>query len=93
MILYERIGMPYYCYILFCADGTLYTGITSDLSRRVLEHNSDNKGAKYTRSRRPVSLAYYEKLEDKSSALKREYRLKKLTRTKKLELIEQKRQE
>jgi putative endonuclease len=67
----------YYVYILECADGTLYTGITTDLQRRVKEHNSSDKGAKYTRARRPVRLLYSEEYEDRSSASKREYHIKK----------------
>lgn len=75
-------------YILTCADKTLYTGITADLTRRLLEHNSGKKGAKYTRSRRPVTVVYQEKATTKSAALKREIVIKKLSRLKKLELIQ-----
>ena len=75
-----------YVYILKCSDDTLYTGWTTDLQARVNTHNSGN-GAKYTRGRRPVSLVYYEKFSDKSSALKREAAIKKLPKSKKLELI------
>jgi putative endonuclease len=74
-------------YILTCSDESLYTGITTDLSRRIDEHNSSDKGAKYTSQRRPVKLAYSEVAQDRSSASKREYEIKKLTRIKKLELI------
>lgn len=74
---------PYSLYILRCSDGTLYTGITSDLEKRLDEHNSSPKGAKYTRSRRPVSLVYQERCEGKSAALKREYAIKKMTRSQK----------
>lgn len=77
-----------YVYILKCNDDTLYTGWTTDLKKRVKCHNS-GKGAKYTRCRLPVKLIYFEKLNDKSSALKREYEIKKLSRNKKLLLIEQ----
>ena len=73
--------------MLECSDTTLYTGITTDLSRRVNEHNSSIKGAKYTKLRRPVELVYSEEAKDRSSALKREYAIKKLTRKEKLELI------
>jgi putative endonuclease len=73
--------------MLRCSDGTLYTGITTDLARRVEEHNSSFKGAKYTRPRRPVALVYTEFCEDKSSAAIRELEIKKLPREKKLELI------
>ena len=80
--------MSYYVYILECSDNTLYTGITTDISRRVDEHNSSKKGAKYTKLRRPVKLVYSEESEDRSSASKREYAIKKLTRKEKLELID-----
>ena len=62
--------MSAYVYIVECADGTLYTGWTDDVAKRVAAHNA-GRGAKYTRSRRPVVLRYYEELEDKSSALSR----------------------
>ena len=77
----------YYLYILKCADNTLYTGITTDLKRRVLEHNSSKLGARYTSSRRPVKIVYNKKYRDRSSASKAEAIIKKLTRPKKLELI------
>ena len=78
----------YYLYIVECADKTLYTGIATDLKRRVKEHNSSEKGAKYTRTRRPVTLLYSEKYPDRSSASKREYEIKnKMSRTQKLKLI------
>ncbi len=79
----------YYLYILECADGTLYTGITTDLERRVEEHNGSEKGAKYTRTRRPVKLCYSEVYEDRSSASKREREVKKMSRAQKLRLIEE----
>jgi len=79
--------MSYFIYILKCSDDTLYTGITTDIKRRVDEHNNSVKGAKYTKLRRPVELVYSEKSEDRSSASKREYAIKKLTRKEKLELI------
>jgi len=79
--------MSYFVYILKCSDDTLYTGITKDVNKRVGEHNSSTKGAKYTKARRPVKLLYCESSEDRSSASKREYAIKKLTRAKKLELI------
>ena len=77
----------YYCYILKCSDGTLYTGYTTDLDRRVKEHNEGSKGAKYTRCRRPCELVYYEEFSSKSDALKREYRIKRMTREEKLKLF------
>jgi len=76
-----------YTYILRCADGTLYTGWTNDLSKRVAAHNSGTAGAKYTRSRRPVTLVYYECHEDRREAMRREYRIKRMTRAGKLQLI------
>ena len=79
--------IPYTVYILCCSDGTLYTGITTDLERRIDEHNHSTKGAKYTRNRRPVSLVYSETCKDKRAASKREYAIKKLTRTQKEALI------
>lgn len=76
----------YYVYILHCRDGTLYTGITTDVERRAAVHNC-GKGAKYTRSRLPVTVAYRESQPDKSAALKRELEIKGLTRLEKLKLI------
>ncbi len=78
-------GTPY-CYILQCADGSFYTGWTNDLPRRFRQHNSGN-GGRYTRSRGPVTLAYFEPQADKSAARKREAEIKKLPRAKKAELI------
>lgn len=77
----------YHLYILKCSDDTLYTGITTDLSRRIDEHNSSDKGAKYTKARRPVTLVYQEEHSDRSLASKREYYIKKMSRAKKLSLI------
>ena len=77
----------YYLYILKCADKTLYTGITTDLKRRLVEHNSGKLGAKYTHSRRPVKLVYSRSLKDRSEATREEARIKKLTRAEKLLLI------
>ena len=79
--------MSYIVYVLRCADNTLYTGITTDVTRRVEEHNSSDKGAKYTKLRRPVELVYSEESENRSTASKREYAIKKLSRLQKLELI------
>ena len=79
--------MSYFVYIVQCKDDTLYTGIAKDLQKRVDEHNSSQKGAKYTKARRPVRLVYSEISEDRSSASKREYTIKKLSRLQKLELI------
>ena len=77
----------YHLYILECADGTLYTGITVDVKRRVGEHNSSKRGAKYTRARRPVKLVYSKKFRNRSTASKAEARIKKLSRTEKLEML------
>lgn len=78
----------YYVYIVSCADGTLYTGIAKEVERRVDEHNSPDKGAKYTRTRQPVRLVYSEKHPDRSSASKREYAIKKkMSRAQKNTLI------
>lgn len=75
-----------YTYIIQCSDGTLYTGWTNDIKRRMEEHNSGN-GAKYTRTRLPVELVYYETFPSKQEAMKREYAIKQMTRKKKEELI------
>ena len=77
----------YYVYLLRCGDGTLYTGFTNDLARRLAAHNA-GKGAKYTRGRRPVELVYWESFSNKSSALRREYAIKRLPRGQKLALIQ-----
>jgi len=80
--------MNYYVYMLQCEDNTLYTGITTNLDRRVEEHNSSNKGSKYTRARRPVKLIYSEEFSDRSSASIREYEIKKkMCRNEKLDLL------
>lgn len=75
-----------YTYILRCADGTYYCGWTNNLDRRLKVHN-EGKGAKYTRSRRPVALVYYEAFSTKEEAMRREYEIKQLPRKKKEELI------
>ena len=79
--------MRAYTYILECADGTLYTGWTNDLEKRLAAHNA-GQGAKYTRGRGPVRLRYYEVFADKEAALRREASLNRLSRTEKLALIE-----
>lgn len=81
------VEIPYTLYLLRCNDGTLYTGITVDLERRVNEHNTSDKGAKYTRSRRPCEIVYYEQLESKSAALKREIAIKKMPKATKETLL------
>jgi len=74
-------------YILKCADETFYTGITTDLKRRIIEHNESALGAKYTHGRRPVKLVYAKKFKNRSLASIEESRIKKLSRTEKLVLI------
>lgn len=83
----ESNGMTVaYVYMLECSDGSYYTGYTTDLSRRVEEHNSGN-GAKYTKSRTPVDLVYFEKHPSKSDAMSREYEIKQLSRSQKESLV------
>ena len=82
--------MSYFVYIVECSDKTLYTGIAKDLQKRIIEHNESDKGAKYTKVRRPVKLVYSESSQDRSSASKREYAIKQLTREQKLLLIKSK---
>ncbi len=77
----------YQLYNLKCKDGTLYTGIADDLDRRVKEHNSSKRGAKYTRSRRPVKLVYSRRFRKRSNAQKEEARIKSLSRKEKLLVI------
>jgi putative endonuclease len=77
----------WYVYILECADGSLYTGITTDLERRLREHNEGKLGARYTRARRPVALRYSATFENRSEASVEEAKIKKLSRRKKLELV------
>ena len=79
--------MPYFTYILECADKTLYVGSTNDLEKRVKQHNSSKSGAHYTKIRRPVILKYSEQFEAFSEARSRECEIKKFSRTKKIELI------
>lgn len=94
-ILYSIIGKKYrynefmyYFYILRCSDNSLYCGFTTNLNRRVEEHNAKNtKSAKYTRAKGPVELVYFEQFETKSKAMKREYEIKQWTKARKEELI------
>jgi putative endonuclease len=87
-LLFPVFGEQSYCvYILTCADNTLYTGFTNNLARRLAIHNS-GRGAKYTRGRLPVKLSYYELCDGISAVKQREYQIKKLSRKKKLLLIE-----
>lgn len=78
--------MNWYVYMLLCGDGTLYTGVTDNVDRRLAAHRS-GKGAKYTRGRGPLELVYTEEQPDKSAALRREIEIKRLTRPQKERLI------
>jgi len=80
----------WFVYILRCSDGSLYTGVTTNLSRRVNEHNNSKKGAKYTRTRQPVQLVWSAECGSRSEAMKREASIKKLNRPKKLLLVNNK---
>lgn len=75
-----------YTYILICSDGTYYTGWTNNVAKRLKAHN-EGKGAKYTRARRPVALAYYEAFETKEEAMRREWEIKQMSRQEKEKLI------
>lgn len=76
----------HYVYVLECADGTFYTGYTTDVERRVAEHDA-GEGAKYTRGRTPVELVYRERFDSQSAAMSREYELKQLSRRQKERLV------
>ncbi len=76
-----------YTYILRCADGSFYTGWTNHLEKRLQAHNAGEGGAKYTKTRRPVELVYFEGYATKEEAMRREYAIKQLTRRQKLELV------
>ncbi len=78
--------MTHYVYVLECADGSLYTGYTTDPERRLAEHNA-GEGAKYTRGRTPVELVHTESFETRSAAMAREYAIKELSRAEKEELV------
>ncbi len=84
--------MTWHVYLLRCADGSLYAGITTDVTRRLAEHNLGKAGAKYTRSRRPVVLAWSEGAENRSAASRREHALKRLSREAKERLVKTGRQ-
>ncbi|MDG2491242.1 MAG: GIY-YIG nuclease family protein [Flavobacteriaceae bacterium] len=83
----ESKQIEWWVYLVSCSDGSLYTGITTNVERRISEHNTSKKGAKYTRNKRPVRLVYSEVQSDRSTASKREYFIKKLSRDEKLKLI------
>lgn len=82
--------MRYYTYIVKCKDDSLYTGITTDLDRRIKEHNSNNSKTKYTKTRQPVKLVYKEEHSNRSNATKREIEIKNLNKTDKLKLCQKK---
>ena len=77
----------WYLYVVRCCDGTLYTGITTDIDRRVREHNSSKRGAKYTKTRRPVELVWSKEYKNRSEAQSAEYNFKKLFHKEKWEVI------
>ena len=79
----------YYTYMVRCADNSIYTGMTNNLEKRINEHiNKSKNGAKYTKTKRPVTLVYYEGYKTKEEAMSREYAIKQLTRQQKLALME-----
>ena len=80
----------YFLYILKCSDQTIYTGITTNIERRIKEHNNSKLGAKYTKVRRPVKLVYSKEFENRSFASIEEARIKKLSRVQKIEFIKNK---
>lgn len=80
----------HWIYIIECSDGTYYTGYTTNVEKRIKEHNESKKGAKYTRSRRPVKLKYTECFETRQAACRREYEIKQLKRVVKEKLIKSK---
>lgn len=88
--MFSFIVMDYFVYILECADKTLYTGCTSSIYRRIAEHNSGNRGAKYTRNRRPVKLLYSEQYKTIGEARHREAEIKKMRRQEKIILCNKK---
>lgn len=77
----------YFVYILECSDKSLYTWITTDLERRLYEHNNTNKWAKYTKNKRPVKIVYFTSQENRSLATKKELSIKKLSKEEKIKLI------
>ena len=79
--------MKYFVYMVTCADGTIYTGYTKDILKRLDQHNSSSQGARYTKTRRPVKLSFVEIVESQKEAILRELELKRLPRKKKVDLI------
>ncbi len=86
-LFYHLLHCMWFVYIVICNDDTLYTGIAKDVEKRVFDHNTSNIWAKYTKSRRPVSLVWYKKVVDRQTAAKLEYTIKKMWREKKEHLI------
>ena len=80
--------MTWFMYVVQCSDGSLYTGATTDIQRRLKEHNGSPRGAKYTRSRRPVELVYVKNCRDRHEALREEFKFKSLSRKEKLKIIQ-----
>ena len=83
----------WHLYVLLCADGSYYAGVTTDLKRRLKEHNTSPRGAKYTKTRRPVEVIYTENFSSRSSAQKAEYGFKQLTRKQKEKVINESRRQ
>lgn len=84
----EKNAASWFVYIVSCSDGTLYTGITTDLERRIGEHNAGRTGARYTRSRRPVRMVYWEAAGNRSEAARREHLIKRMSSAEKMKLVE-----
>lgn len=78
----------WYIYVLECSDGSFYCGVSTDVGRRAFEHNNTKKGAKYTRTRRPVKVVFSFLCENKKEAYQLEYKFKKLKRSKKIKIID-----
>ena len=90
----SKVSMTHFVYVIQCADNTLYTGYTTDIEKRLAEHNGEDKtasvrsaGAKYTRGRRPVKLVHQEEFKTRSEAMQREYAIKQLTKSEKQSLF------
>ena len=77
----------WYTYVVRCMDNSLYTGVTTDIGRRLVEHNETNRGAKYIKKRRPVELVYWSEHENRSEAQREEWRIKQLSKQEKEQLI------
>jgi len=89
-IIQKQLTKSWFLYVVQCSDGTLYTGVTTDIERRIREHNGSKRGAKYTSSRRPVTLVYIKDCKDRMHALREEYAFKSLSRKEKLKIIQKK---